>query len=608
MSTPPSDVDAAPSNGEGESRAERIAARVRRIEQEEPLQRRILEFLARESLTPTILADRLEARKESVSRLLKILRDEGLVEIHRVPGDRRRRRYAVTNAGEVELRRHRAYGEPGPRPVEPDHEQVVRFLYSALANSVRMRRHTNELAEAIDRQRKVLREARKLKEGQLVLETMHELATTLRQQGKEPDVTVLLKELEEVQLGRGEYADPALSLQAAAHRSYALGRLGERRKGGQRERANQLITAAVNYCELAKGSTAKDSRKWRERQAWSAFGLAANQRSASQPQDALLTASAALHLFERIEDDYGRSHCLFLLGFCLRLLGDLDGAAGLLGDAQGLAAKHSYARLLANSLMQIGEVHRCRGEHAAPRLTLEESQQRAEMMQLPVIQAFAHTALGSVAFGQGNWLESQLELKRAQRKFEEVSRADERDWEGEVLNVRRLAVAARFEFEERRQGNLTIARQLNDEASRRYQQMRRPAGMVACSVERDRQRMCEGVEPDGILFLKDLIDNKDRERECLESDPWVPSILLEFAKETEDQDLVSRAQQVFAAAQRKLEATLRQAKEIVGPEHPAAASPPPAKANEMGAETLELREESVPSFEGSSEEFALSPA
>lgn len=610
MNTPRSDVDAAPVAGEGESRAERIAARVRQIEQEEPLRRRILELLAKESLTPTVLADRLEVRKESVSRLLKILRGEGLVEIHRVPGDRRRRRYVLTAAGEVELRRHRAYGDPGPRPVEPDREQTVRFLYSALANSVRMRRHTSELGEAVDRQRKVLREARKLKEGQLILETMHELATTLRQQGEEAEVTVLLKELDEVQLGRGEYADPTLPLQAAAHRSYALGRLGERREEGQRERADQLITAAVKYCELAKGSPGGDSRKWRERQAWSAFSLAANQRSASQPKDALLTASAALHLFERIEDHYGRSHCLFLLGFCLRLLGDLDGAARLLDDARGLAAEHSYARLVANSLMQIGEVHRCRGELDDARAMLEEARQRAEMLRLPVIQAFAHSALGSVAFDQGRWLESQLELKRAQRKFKEAHETDGRDWEGEVLSAKRQAVAARFEFEERLQGNLAIARQLNDEASERYRQMRRPAGMVACSIERDRQRMCEGVAPVGIEFLIDLIDNKDREREYLESDPWVPSVLLAFAQETENEDLIARSRQVSKAARRKLRETLRRSVEIIGPEHPSSPALPPAKANEMGAETLELREESVPSFEGASTELApsLSPA
>jgi DNA-binding MarR family transcriptional regulator len=579
---------------------------VRRLEQEEPLLPRILNALATESLTPTVLADQLGARKESVSRLLKDLRKEDLVEIHRVAGDRRRRRYALTVRGEVELRQHNSYGDPGPEPVELNREQTTSFLHAALLHSVRMRRQNNELTEAVDRQRKVLREARKIRDGELVLESMHELATTLRQQGEEAEVKALLDELEEVALGRSAFTDPSLPLQAAAHRSYALGRLGESKPTGQGNRANYLITALTHYCELAKGSPGGSSRKWRERQAWSAYSLAASQRSASQLDDSLRTATAALHLFEKIEDDHGRSHCLFLLGFLLRLLGDLDGASELLGDAHELASKGSYARLQVDSLMQIGEVYRGRGRFDEARAALDESRKRAAKMGLPVTEAFAYTALGAVAFDQYRWLEAQVELQRAQEKFKQTRH---RYGEGGALNAWRYSVAARFGFKEAEHGNLKLARQLNDSAHALYFNMRRPAGVVACSIEHDRLRMCEGLAPEKIGSLIDLIDNKDRERSCLELDPWVPPLLVRFAEETENEGLVTRARQVLRSGEEKLKESLRQAMEILGSEvSPHSQSLPAAHTNEMGAETRELREESVPAYASADEEAALAGA
>ncbi len=602
MSTPP-DADSRSNLEENErgDEADQIAERVRRLEQDQPLRPRILDALATESLTPTVLADRLGARKESVSRLLKTLRKEGLVEIHRVAGDRRQRRYALTVKGEVELRRHHAYGDPGPEPEQPGRDQATRFLHAALLHSVRIRRQDNDLAEAVDRQRKVLREARKIRDGELVLETMHELATTLRQQGEEAEVTALLDEFEEVALGRSEFADPSLPLQAMAHRSYALGRLRESEATGQASRANSLITALTHYCELAKGSPGESSQKWRERQAWSAYSLAASQRSASQLDDSVRTGTAALHLFEKIEDDYGRSHCLFLLGFCLRLLGDLDGASELFGDAHELASKGSYVRLQVDSLMQIGEVYRCRGQFDEAREALDESRKRASKLRLPVTEAFAYTALGAVAFDQYRWLEAQVELQRAEERFDQVHH-----WEGGALNSRRRSIAARFGFMEAAHGNLKKARQLNDAAFERYFKMRRPAGVVACSIERDRLRMCEGLAPKTIGDLVDLIDNKAPERSCLELDPWVPPLLVRFAEETEHEGLVSRAHQVLKSGEERLKESLRKAMKILGSEvSPHSQALPAAKTNEMGAETRELREESVPSYASGGEEAAL---
>lgn len=559
-----------------------LSRHIRHAEQEEPLLRRLLAYLAEAPATPTTLAQQLQARKETISRLLKDLRESGVVEARRVPGDRRRRRYSLTATGEVELRRHYSYGDPGPAPVEPSHEETIRFLYSGLRRSVELRRQDNQLLAAADRQRKILKQAQRLNDGELILDTTHELATTLRQVGQVDEVDELLNDLNEVALGRASYEGSGLSLQASAHRSYALGRKEESVAARQGERMSLLITATTNYCELARGSSAGSPSRWRERQAWSAYSLAANMRAASRLDDALRIATSSLELFEKIDDLYGRAHCHFLIGFCMRLMGDFHDAGNWLDQAHRLAGEGSYERLRIDSLMQIGEVHRCRGELAQARAALERSRNQAEAMNLSVTQAFAQSALGSVAFGQGRWLEAQRELGKAEEKFVSAPH-----WEGQALNARRLAIAARFVFKKTQSGDLQLARRFNDEAQGLYRDPNRPAGVVACSIEHDRLRMCEGLPPNTIDNLLDLIENRSSERECLELDPWVPPILVAFADETQNGRLISRAREVFDAAREKRVESLERAVAIVGGNAKAAIDEQShqSEIDEMGGET-----------------------
>jgi len=580
MSTPAAESKDQPDPPGRRGGVDQIARRVRRLEREEPLRGRILDRLAAEPLTPTALAEELDSAKESISRLLKALREEGLVETQRVPGDRRQRRYALTGAGEIELRRHRSYGDPGPEPVEPVKETTLRFLYAGLARSVELRRKDNNLDAAAARQRRILNQARKLKDGELVLETIHELAITLRQAGREAEAEDLLEDLNEIALGRGGYTGAGLSLQASAHRSYELGRRGECDGEGQRQRMNLLITATTNYCELAQGSPAQASRKWRERQAWSAYSLAANRRAASRLDDALRIAVSARDLFEQIEDSYGSAHSLFLTGYCLRLVSDFDGALTWLKRAHAVAEERSYVKLEIDSLMQIGEVHRCRAELEEARLRLEESRRWAEKMDLMVTQAFAESSLGAVAFAQGRWLDSQLELSQAKRRFKVAPH-----WEGRALTLRRLCVAARLVYKRTSTADLSFARELNQEAVNLYRHPNRPAGVVACSIEHDRLRMCEGRAPETIDKLVDLFENKQTERECVELDNWVPWDFKTFANETGDERLAAISEGVLAAAQDKREQNLRLAKEIIGGQEADRQDEPQLESASMGGET-----------------------
>ena len=163
-----------------------------------------------------------------------------------------------------------------------------------------------------------------------------------------------------------------------------------------RRRAKRLTSAATLYGQMAETPSYGSASEWRERQAWSIASLASNLRARSRLDRAMQEAACALRVFEDLENPYGRSHCYFQLGFCLRLLGDFDGAWIWLNEANALAAEHSFEPFRADAQMQLGEVLRCRGETEEARARLEESLARAENMGLSITQAFAQSALGAV--------------------------------------------------------------------------------------------------------------------------------------------------------------------------------------------------------------------
>ena len=542
------------------SHSERIA----RIEQDQPLRRRIVQALSISSQTTSGLARGLGVRSESVSRLVTQLRKEGLLESIEVPGDGRRRLHDLTVAGEVELSRHLAYGAK-PQPVPPSRQEAVEFLRSALTAAVEMRRRSNQLEEAESRLRVVLREARRLGESALVVDAIAALSATLRQNRKADEVGEYLDELETIAIGKSMHSGSAVAMPALALRQYELGRVRVVGVEELAKRANHLISAASLFEELAEAPQSGSSGRWKERHAWTLASLANNLRARSQFGSALSQTAAALKLFEELEDDYGRSRCLFQSGFCLRLLGEFEAAEARLTEAQALAKENSFERFQADSLMQIGEVLRCQGKMDEARGALEESRDRSLRMGLGVTQAFAHSALGAVAFHSGELHEAQSELRQAEEGFLVYEHR-----KGLALNSRRRAAVARLlTLEQSRRADLEGVEKLIEYALHHYQVLHSPAGETACEIERGRFRlMCQGEAPETVEALLRRLEEKTPERYLLELDPWVPRVLDSFAKATEHKALIGRAKEFLIDADRSLgelaRKSVRAAAAIVG--------------------------------------------
>ena len=539
----------------GESASARHAAHLERqrrqaqeLDRREPLRRRILEALAESPATPVELADSVSAAKESTSRTLQSLLKGGLVQIGEVEGDRRMRLYALTPEGEARLSKQRAFGAPTDPPTPPSDEETVRFLREALGAAVRMRRETNALENAGDRIRLVCDEAHRLEMPEIELEAMAELVTTMRQERQLDAMASLLDTLQELALGRHQSQDPTLALPAAAHREYALGRLPEIHGGADPcVRARHLDAAQTLFGQLARSSDSQRASAWREREAWSVISLASNLRERSKLEEALEKTDWAMSLFAALDDPYGRSRCLFMYGFCQRLMGDFDHAWLRLTDAHQLATAHDFQRFRADSLVQMGEVRRCQGEIVEAEALLREALQRSESMNLVVTQAFAQSALGAVAYEEERFAEAQHALCAADKLFD-ICRHDE----GHALNDRRQAVVERRLASAGRRGQLSVARRFALKALERYQQLHSPAGMVACEIEYGRlEMMGSGRADQQVTRLIRRLDDT-RQLNLLELDPWVPKVFVRFAEELGNASLGERARHLMQAGERRL--------------------------------------------------------
>jgi DNA-binding transcriptional ArsR family regulator len=532
----------------------RAAARVerqRRLAHEferEPLRRRILELLAESPATPSELVEPAGAAKESISRMLGSLRESGLVLSGEVEGDKRRRLYSLTRDGEAKLSKQRAFGPPADPPTPPNFEETLVFIRAAVRNAVRMRRETNGLEEAADRLRVAVRESQRLGIHELELDAMAELVTTLRQKRQIEAMETLLDTLQDISLGRHSNRDPALALPAAAHREYTLGRLPEMHGGGDPcVRARHLDAAQSLFGQLGRSSGGERSMGWKSREAWSVISMASNLRERSKFEDALEATSWAMRLFDELEDPYGRSRCLFMFGFCQRLIGDFDDAWLQLGEAYNLATAHSFQRFQADSLMQMGDVRRCQGEFEQARGLLQEAYDLSKRMDLVVTQAFAQSALGAVAFEEQRFGEAQAALRAADELFE-VCRHNE----GHALNDRRRASVERHSEAANRRSQFRISRRFALRGLERYRELGSPAGMAACEIEAGRLEMLRSGRLD--RRIANLIERLEdtQQRNLLELDPWVPKIFLRFAGEVEDAALIERAQHLVTASERRL--------------------------------------------------------
>lgn len=410
-----------------------------------------------------------------------------------------------------------------------------------------MRRRVNRLQDAVDRLRVILEQAERIGDAELALEALAELATTLRQDRQAAELKSLLRRLDEIVLG-GAGVGPELVLPAAAHLEYARGRLGDLGGVNVRSRADHLTSAVNLYDLLAQSADAVAPKRadWRERKAWGIVSLAGNLRRQSDFEGALRRAALAMKIFDELEDPYGRSHCFFTFGFCMRLLGDYDEAWACLDEAYKIADANSFQRVRADSLMQMGEVRRCQGHAEEARMLLNEALGEADSLGLLVTQAFAQSAMGAVDYQERRFGDAQGALEIAQELFERCKHV-----EGIALNARRQAIAARA-LADRGPGTRAVANLIR-RAYTRYVQLHSPAGIAACEIEQGRLQMTRprGQVAPVLKKLKKLLADNHK-REILELDPWVPRVLRDFAGEVGDEQLQPRSEEILASARDKL--------------------------------------------------------
>ncbi len=556
------------------SRVSRRRHQILEIERDEPLQRKILRALAKTPQTPTDLVKELSATKEAISRLLARLQDETLVEYEPVEGDARRRLYRLTPEGERTFGRHLAYGKPDPLPSAPDDERIVALMRAGLENALRMRRQANRLDDAASRMRIVLDQARELGDNELLIDTMAELAATLRQARRYEELDGLLRELETMTLGEPPGGDPTLVLPAAAHREYELGRAREGGITDASARARHLDAAQSLYCELGRLAEPRRKATWTQREGWSVLSLASNLRERSHFEQAVEKASWAMSRFQGIDDHYGQSRSLFMIGVCLRLMGDFRHAWTHLAQALALAQEHTFERFQADTLLQMGDVQRCMGHIEPARFLLSEALAQANRMDIALMQAFALSSLGACAYQDDEYDLARAELNRAQTLFKACAHR-----EGLALNTRRQAVVKYRLWDEAGVSALKTLKRAVGSAHKQYEDLRSPAGAAACDIQLGRVCLIIGVQPEQpIARLKDRLDDP-RQRDLIELDPWVPSYLLEFSGLAGDKALRSSAKNVVADGQRRRCAWYSQ---VIG--HPS----PDDWLNDIGKGALEM--------------------
>jgi DNA-binding MarR family transcriptional regulator len=528
---------------DGARRIEQKRERFRELEKE-PLRLKILVELGEAPLSPSDLADRVDAATESVSRKLSELEGEGLVSWERSPHDGRRHEYRLTQGGVMALSGHRAFGDFLQPPAPPTSEEATKFLHAALLTAITVRRKSNRLDETVERIDRVLRQAEKREAPSVMLDSIAELAITARQ-GQDRN---LMREM----VGRLEAFEaqsPGLELAAAAHLEYALGRAGEEFNEDLPTRAGRLTAAGNLYDHLAARSDGRRSLSWKERHAWSLISYAGNLRKQSKFENALQESAKAMRIFDELEDPYGRSFSLFMIGFCLRLVGHFDQAWLYLDTSHELAVEHGFERFRVDSLMQKGEVRRCQGRVEDARELLGESLEHAESLELVLTQAFAQVALGAVEYQEERLPEAARALEGATLLFERC-----RHDEGLALSARRHATVGRHLAE---MGKESYARvlELIATARRVYGGMERsPAGIAACAIEQGRVGVKQGSEElaAALEALTKLLDDSE-ETLFLELDPWVPQVLDIFAKEVDQDEFAERTEAVLISAKRRFE-------------------------------------------------------
>lgn len=573
------------SRAAAEDRLQDERRRVVTEERREPLRRRLLIELGKGVATPTVLSKRVDATKEAVSRKLGEMRKAGLVSVAKDGDDRRRSTYSLTREGRSELGRHLSFGAPQEPPPPPNAKEVAAFLREALAGAVAMRRRDNRLQDAIDRMQEIHKQAEEAGMHDLALDALAELATTQRQDRRHEERNRSMAILEEIAMG-GPRIKSRLVYPAIAHLEYERGKVSDLGPADSSKLAHHLIASKTLFEQLIESSPRRDTASWRSRRAWSLVSLAHNYRDQSRFEGSLQYAAAALKEFEELDDDYGRTQCWFLFGFCLRLLRRFDAAWSCLEQAHAIARapENSFERAIAYCLVQMGEVRRCQEETEDAKELLNEALGEVKRLDLPVARAFATSGLGAAEFQERDFERSQARLKSVQNTFQRCKHR-----EGVALNARRQTTVARRLSSEGVPPDEAEVKRLIRLSEKHYRSLGSPAGIAACEIERGRMRQ---ISPDcGDLdeVLDQLGDLLKNERGTLEQDAWVPQVLDDFAKEVGRGPFAKEARDIYSQSKRHLEeqgeAGVQGISRVAKDFHETGESDPSTEVIEMGGES-----------------------
>jgi len=467
--------------------------------------------------TPSEVARSLDRGTSVVSRALGVLLTDGIVGYEADPDDGRIRHYSIAApaiSSTDELSRPTA------------NEQLMQHVALVVAAAVEARRQKHDLHYAEDRLARALDQASSMGASDLALLSRRELITTLRQAGRVDDVQRHLEELIKIERGDAP-TEPHLQIAAGATLDYELGRQVE---SPARERLDHLTAASTAFRRCQGLPHAHD---WCPREGWALLASAELWREQTEFGVALAQAERATSVFHTYDDPYGAAEATRLQGFCHRLRGDFVTAISVLRSAFELAQASSSDRCSADVLVQLGDAYRCIGDLPAALEFLREAARIASQLGRDRTLGFALSSSAAVAFACGDLDEAWTTAARADDLLKSTS-------VGSALNTRRRAVVARELGRAGEKLRLGDARQLFEVALEGYRALASPAGIAACHLGVAR---IDPEEASRSGLLKELVGiaSTGSGRLLLPLDPWVPSLLNEWATETDAADAIRLA-------------------------------------------------------------------
>ena len=478
----------------------------------ESLRSQILKVLATTpDITPSELANTLDRSTTVVSRVLTSMLEAGQVTFKPDSNDGRIRHYCLfspVSAADV--------SEIGPPSAAEEERQYLGLVIDA---AVQARRRNNDLGYAADRLTRALEQAVNVDAYDLALIARTELASTLRQAAKLPEVDTQLRALAEIAAGRGDVT-PDLVAPATACLNYELGR---RESLPPYSRLDHLTTAATVFERCEQLDNIHD---WGLRAAWARLASAELCVEQTQFEVAFNYATSAESIFAAHGDGYGSADATRVLGLCQRLRGNFSEAITVLERAADLASACSAERCRADVLLQLGDALRCAGDLGRAAETLKEAAKMARRMQRTRTLGLSLTALAAV-----NYVEGQLD--RAWDLATEAEQQLEMSPQGLALNTRRRAVIARDLAVGGDRDKWDQSVDYFRRSLEQYQYLRSPAGIAACYLGLGKGYQKLGTPGDVADGLVDIASTRAG-RLLLPIDPWIPGLVREWAKESED--------------------------------------------------------------------------